>query len=463
MKKKFTVSLKEKIAYGMGDFALMIGYGAIGFYFVFFLTDVAGLPAAWAGYIFLIARVWDAFIDYAMGFITDATKSRWGRRRPYILFGAIPFGIIFALLWIVPFPSQTLLFIYYLSISVLFNTAFAIISIPYNSMMPELTQDYDERTSISGVRMALSFSGTLVAAAGIMVVVDLFYPGKEAYLRSFPIMGVVFGTIIMASLLSTFFGTRERVRESAYSVKEGFLKTFGSIMKLKEFRIILGMFLFNMVGFDLIQVLLIYFLKHVIRVSEDVTFLVMAVPLVVAIAAAPLWAWLGEKWGKKKAYMVAAVYLTFSFMLCLVAPVGNLSFMLIISAFAGIGISASQVIPLSIIPDVIEVDEYENGTRREGAFYGITTFLYKVASALAINVATLLLGFWGYIESTADTVIGQVIQPDSAISAIRIMMGIGPGIFFLTSALFVKFLPIDKERFNEIKRIIDERKKKITD
>ena len=463
MKKNFTVSLKEKIAYGMGDFALMIGYGAIGFYFVFFLTDVAGLPAAWAGYIFLIARVWDAFIDYAMGFITDATKSRWGRRRPYILFGAVPFGIIFALLWIVPFHSQTLLFIYYLSISVLFNTAFAIISIPYNSMMPELTQDYDERTSISGVRMALSFSGTLVAAAGIMVVVDLIFPGKAAYLSSFPVMGMAFGLIIIASLLFTFFGTRERIQKSTYSIKEGFFKTFGSIMKLKEFRIILGMFLFNMVGFDLIQVLLIYFLKHVIRVSEDVTFLVMAVPLVVAIAAAPLWVWLGEKWGKKKAYIVAAVYLIFSFMLCLIAPAGNLTFMLVISALAGIGISASQVIPLSIIPDIIEVDEYENGTRREGAFYGITTFLYKVASALAINVATLLLGFWGYIESTADTLVGQVVQPDSAISAIRIMIGVGPGIFFLISAVFVKVLPINKERFNEIKRIIEDRKKQITD
>jgi GPH family glycoside/pentoside/hexuronide:cation symporter len=463
MNKNFTVSLKEKIAYGMGDFALMIGYGAIGFYFVFFLTDVAGLPAAWAGFIFLIARVWDAFIDYAMGFITDATKSRWGRRRPYILFGAIPFGIIFALLWIVPFQSQTLLFIYYLSISVLFNTAFTIISIPYNSMMPELTQDYDERTSISGVRMALSFSGTLVAAAGIMVVVDLIFPGKSAYISSFPVMGMFFGLIIIASLLLTFFGTRERVRESSYSSKEGFFKTFGSIMKLKEFRIILGMFLFNMVGFDLIQVLLIYFLKHVIQVAEDVTFMVMAVPLVVAIAAAPLWVWLGEKWGKKKAYMVAAVYLIFSFSLCLIAPVGNLTFMLIISAMAGIGISASQVIPLSIIPDIIEIDEYENGTRREGAFYGITTFLYKVASAIAINVATLFLGFWGYIESTADTVIGQVIQPDSAINAIRIMMGVGPGIFFLISAVFVKFLPINKERFNEIKQIIEDRKKQIAD
>ena len=463
MKKKFTLSLKEKFAYGMGDFALMIGYGAIGFYLVFFLTDVAGLPAAWAGYIFLIARVWDAFIDYAMGFITDATKSRFGRRRPYILFGAIPLGIIFALIWIVPFQSPALLFVYYVSISVLFNTAFTIVSIPYNSMMPELTQDYDERTSISGFRMGLSFSGTLVAAAGIMIIVDLIFPGKEAYRSSFPIMGAVFGTIMVASLLFTFFGTRERVQESAYSIKEGFFKTFRSILKLKEFRIILGMFLFNMVGFDLIQVMLIYFLKHVIRVTEDVTFIVMAVPLVVAIIAAPLWIWLGEKWGKKKAYMVAAVYLTFSLMLCLVAPVGNLTFMLIISAFAGIGISASQVIPLSIIPDVIGVDEYKNGTRREGAFYGITTFLYKVASALAVNVATLLLGFWGYIESTADKVIDKVIQPDSAISAIRIMMGIGPGIFFLISAVFVKFLPINKERFNEIKQIIEDRKKQITD
>jgi len=89
----------------MGDFALMIGYGAIGFYLVFFLTDVAGLPAEWAGYIFLIARIWDAVTDYAMGLISDRTKSRYGKRRPYILFGAIPFGIIFSLMWIVPFES----------------------------------------------------------------------------------------------------------------------------------------------------------------------------------------------------------------------------------------------------------------------------------------------------------------------------------------------------------------------
>jgi len=459
MNKNFVLSTREKFAYGMGDFALMIGYGAIGFYLVFFLTDVAGLPAEWAGYIFLIARVWDAITDYAMGIISDRTKSRFGRRRPYILFGALPFGILFALLWLVPFESQTALFIYYLIIFMLFNTAFTVVSIPYNAMTPELTQNYDERTALSGFRMGLSFSGTLVAAAGIMVIVDLIYPGEEAYRSSFPVMGMIFGTVAVVSLLLTFFGTKERAHEQNTAVKEGFFKNLGSIMKLREFRIILGMFLFNMIGFDLIQVMFIYFLKHVIQVPEDLTFVIMAVPLVVAIAAAPLWIRLGEKWGKKKAYIVAAFYLCTSFLICLVAPVGNLTFMIVLAAFSGIGISASQVIPLSIIPDVIEVDEYKNGSRREGAFYGITMFLYKAASALAISLATLLLGFWGYIEASSDTT-AVIVQPGSAITAIRILMGVGPGIFFMLSALFVKILPITRERFDEIKKLIEERKAK---
>ena len=458
MKDKFVVPLREKFAYGLGDFGLMIGYGAIGFYFVFFLTDVAGLPAIWAGYIFLIARIWDAVTDYAMGLISDRTRSRFGRRRPYILFGALPFGIIFSLMWIVPFESEVLLFVYYTTITILFNTVFTIVSVPYNSMTPELTQNYDERTSISGIRMALSFSGTLVAAAGIMAVVDLIFPGKEAYRTSFPLMGIVFGSVTVIALLLTFFGTKERVQPVSNSPKEGFFKTFGSVMKLVEFRLILGMFLFNMIGFDLIQVMLIYFLKHVIQISEDITFLVMAVPLIVAIAAAPLWIKLGEKWGKKKAYIVASIYLALAFLICLVAPVGNLTFMLILSAIAGVGISASQVIPLSIIPDVIEVDEYKNGTRREGAFYGITMFLYKVASAVAINIATLLLAFWGYLDSNAGALTEEIIQPDSAVTAIRLILGIGPGIFFLISALFVKSLPITKESFEEIKKAIEYRK-----
>jgi GPH family glycoside/pentoside/hexuronide:cation symporter len=231
-------------------------------------------------------------------------------------------------------------------------------------------------------------------------------------------------------------------------------------MKLPEFRVVLAMFLFNMVGFDLVQVVLIFFLKHVIKVSDDLVFIFMAIPLVTAVLSAPLWIALGQKWGKKNAFIVAAVYLFVSFLLCLVVPEGGVVFMGVLCAFAGVGVSASQVIPFSIIPDVIEIDEYRNGTRREGAFYGVTMFLYKAASAIAINIATLFLAAFGYMEATAGQNVGEVIQPDSAVWAIRILMGTGPGVCFLVAAAFVRKLSITKERFEEVKLALEERNKR---
>ncbi|WP_455381179.1 MFS transporter, partial [Salinispira pacifica] len=215
MKEGYTVPVREKLAYGLGDFATNVAYGGIGFYFVFFLTDVAGVPAAVAGSVLLIARLWDAVTDYFMGTISDRTRSRFGRRRPYILAGSLPFGIAFLLLWLVPAGSAALLYGYYVAVTLFFNSAFTVVAIPYNSMLPELTQNYNERTSIAGYKMGLSFVGTLVAAAGIMLFVDVIFPGKPAYARSFPLMGAIFGVLITGSLLVTFAGTRERVSAPA--------------------------------------------------------------------------------------------------------------------------------------------------------------------------------------------------------------------------------------------------------
>ncbi len=452
MKEGYVVPVREKMAYGLGDFAINIAYTTIGFYFIFFLVNVAGLPAYWAGVIFLIARAWDAITDYLMGMISDRTETRFGRRRPYILFGSIPFGIAFFLLWLVPFESDLYLVIYYVLITIIFNTAFTVVAVPYGALMPEMSQNYDERTSISGFRMGMSFVGNLVAAVGVALIVDVIFGGHDRYLESYPIMGGLFGIIAIVSFFITFTGTKERVKPLK-QVTGGILETFTSIMKLYEFRIVLGMFLFNMIGFDLIQAIFIFFLKDVIHISEDMTFVVMGIPLVVAVLAAPLWVMLSEKFGKRRAYIIAAVYFALALLLSLVAPVGNLYFVMGIGVLAGFGISASQIIPWSIIPDVIEFDEYHNGVRREGAFYGVTTFLYKVASAVAIALASTLLGLFGYIESST------VSQPESALVAIRLLMGVGPGIFFLISAIFVKALPITRERFDEIRAVLEERKK----
>ncbi|MBN1531682.1 MAG: MFS transporter [Spirochaetes bacterium] len=456
MKEGFVVPTGEKIAYGMGDMAINIAYGAMNFYFLFFLTNVAGISAVVAGGIIMAAVAWDAITDYWMGLISDRTSTRMGRRRPFILFGAVPFGLCYALLWLVPFDDPRALAAYYFVIVILYKVAFTVVSIPYNSLHPELSQNYDERTSISGYRMSLSFVGTLLAAAGIMLVVDVLFPGRPAYGRSYPVQGMIFGAFMTVILLVTFAGTKERTPAVApHAAFQGFFKSLSSTLALREFRYVLGMFIFNMVGFDLMSALLVFFLKDVIHIPEDFTFIIMAVPLVVAVASAPLWVYLGERWGKRKAYRTAALYLAMVFLACLVAPVGSKPFVIGVCVLAGVGISASQVIPFSIIPDVIEVDEYEHGTRREGAFYGVIMFLYKVSAAVAINVASLLLGLFGYVESTA----GQITaQPASALWAVRILIGVGPGLCFLVSAFFVHRLPITRERFDEIKRIIQERK-----
>lgn len=452
MRPGFVVPVREKLAFGIGDFAFNIAYTTVGFYFIYFLVNVAGLPAGWAGTIFLVARIWDAVMNLVAGNLSDRTQSRFGRRRPYLLFGSIPFGIAFMFLWIVPLEGTVALFIYYLCVTVIFNTLFSLTTMPYNALMPELSQDYDERTSISGYRMTFSYFGNLMAAAGVAVIVDVIFKGHAHYRTSYPVMAIVYGVIIAVCLLITFVGTHERVKPERI-VTEGIIASLRSLLKLPEYRFVLGMFVFNMIGLDLIQTLYIFFLKDVIRIPEGMTFVVMGIPILIAVVAVPFWVFLGERVGKRTAYIIAAVYIAIAMLLNLFLPVGNLPLAIFLSVLAGIGFSASQVIPFSIIPDVIEIDELQQGVRREGAFYGTTNFIYKITSATVIGLTTALLGYFGYVENAVSP------QPGSALTAIRLMLSFGPAVFFLISALFIKLLPLTKERFDEVKRLIEERKR----
>lgn len=450
MNEKSVVPFREKIAFGLGDFAINIAYTAIGFYFIFFLVNVAGLPAALAGIVFLIARAWDASMNFVAGNISDRTTTRFGRRRPFILASSVPMGICFALLWMVPRSSTTSVFVYFIIIALIYNTVFSFAMTPYNALMPELSQDYDERTSISGYRMALSIVGNLLAAAGGSLIVDTLYKGAANYRQSYPVMGMLFGCIMAVSLIITFFGTHERVQQHP-AAPMGFFATMHSVLSLPEFRIVLGMFIFNMIGLDLIQMLFIFYLKYAVRVADSLTFVLMGIPLVIAICAVPLWVWLSGKVGKRGAYMTAAVYMTASLLLALLVPAGDMVFIICLAVMAGIGFSAASVIPFSIIPDVIEIDELTNGVRREGIFYGTSMLLYKICSALVIALATAALGWFGYVEGPWSA------EPSSAILAIRLFFGISPGVFFLLAALCAKILPITKERFEEVKKIIEKR------
>lgn len=453
MKTGFVVSTREKISYGMGDLGNNVAYGSIGFYFVFFLTDVAGMSPIWAGYIFMVARMWNALADLFVGVLSDRTRSRFGRRRPYLLFGAVPLGICFSLLWMVPFSGITWQIIYYTLIGILFNTAYSLVAIPYNSLLPELSQNYDERTSIAGFKMGLSFVGSLLSAMGVMLIVDTIYPGKSMYQESFPVMGRILALFVVINTLIAFFGTKERVSSNSAEYKGGVRASLKSLLALREFRLVAGVFIFNMIGFDIITAMYIYYLKNAIKISGDLSFIFMAIPLVIAVAATPLWVRVSEKAGKQKAYIISALYFLVPLSLCLVIPAGNIPLVLTVTFMMGVGISASQVLTYSILPDVVEVDEMKNGVRREGAIYGLTMFLYKICSAVSVAAVTAAMGLFGYVESTGT----EIVQSDSAVMGIRILISCVPAFCFVISAVIVKKLPLGREAFDALKQSISER------
>ena len=441
------LTVREKIAYGVGDLGNNVAYGALGFYFVFFLTDVAGLSPFWAGNIFMIVRMWNAVLDMVVGGVSDHTKTRHGRRRPYLLYGALPLGVAFALLWQVFFVGEVSMIVFYIFAGVLFSTMFSLVAIPYNALLPELSQDYNERTSISGFKMAFSFVGSLLSAMGVTLIVDTIYPGKVMYRQSYPVMGWLLGAVVAVCILLCFAGTKERVQPTLQK-PEPMLKSLRSLLRLKEYRLVLGVFIFNMVGFDIIMALYIYFMKYALQISDDVSYLFMMIPLVLAVIATPLWVWVSDKLGKKKAYIISAIYFVIPLLICLFLPAGNIPLIIGIIALIGVGISASQTLTFSILPDVVEVDELKNGVRREGTIYGTTMFLYKIASAVLVALATAMLGVFGYLESAGGEV---VTQPASAILGIRLLIGIVPALCFILSAVFVKNLPLSKQEFDAIR------------
>ncbi len=451
MKDSSKLAKSEKFFYGIGDMGNNVAYGAVGFYFVFFLTDVAGISPVWAGYIFMISRMWNAVCDFIMGIVSDNTKTRFGRRRPFLLFGAIPLGIAFAILWVVPFSGNTQLVIYYTFAGILFNTLYSLVSIPYNALLPELSQDYDERTSISGYKMALSFVGTLLSAVGATLIVDTIYPGKSMYAVSYPIMGKVLGLILIVSILLAFARTKERVKSKDVEIQGNVFKNLKSLAKLREFKLVLGVFIFNMIAFDVIMALYIYFMRYALKISDDLSFIFMAVPLVAAIIVTPMWVSISNKLGKKRTYIISAIYFVIPLIACMLMPAGNIPITIVITVLIGVGISASQVLVFSILPDVVEVDELKNGVRREGLIYGATMFIYKIGSALFVAIVTAAMGWFGYVESTGSL---MVEQTTNAIFGIRFLIGCVPALCLIISVIFINKLSLGKESFDNVKKSI---------
>lgn len=437
-----------KFIYGMGDIGFSLTSTILGAYFAIFLTDVVGVAPRVAAAAIFIGRTWDYFNDPLIGHLSDRTRSRWGRRRPFLLFGALPFALCYMLLWARPgFESDVALAVYYAAAYVIFDAAATFVYMPYFALTPELTPDYDERTSLTSYRMFFSIFGSLVAFTIPLMIIDGFRPENAP--RVF-LMGAIFAVVSALPLLLVFLFTRERVEYqeiAATSLRE----SLRAARNNRPFIFSAVIYLFTWTSIAILETGLIYYLKYVVE-REAQSDLIMASIFVTAILFLPFWNWVSRRWDKRRAYAAGITFwAVVQLVLIMLTPGSPLALIFAVCVLAGIGVSAAHVLPWSIIPDAIEWDEYQTGARHEGMFYSLITLASKVASSIAIPLALVVLDATGYIPNSAA-------QPASAVMGIRLIIGPIPAVLLISGILFALMYPLSRDKHRQVVRELEERR-----
>lgn len=450
------LKMRNIIAYGSGD---IYGGGAffiIGLLFLIFMTDIVGLPPVLAGTVIMVGEVWDAITDPIMGIISDRTRSKFGRRRVYFLWGIIPCGISFMLLWIdISIGGQFVKFLYYMIMYIIFNGVFTMIMVPYNAMPSEMCDGYKERSRLVGVRMIFSLFGAFLG--GVLPTSIINTVGNER--GGYMIMGMIFALIFSAPWYFVFRGTWEKPIEVRKDKKVNTLKDimrgFNKIGKNRTVRAHIGMFLCAYVALDVFMALFVYYIKYYMEIPQFHQ-IILGIFIVVQVLSMMIVAKECSKHGNGKTYrMHLLIWILGMGILGFVIPTSTAGTMFIVIVMIAYGASGGMMIPYNNIAFVVDCDEIVCKKRREGVHAGLMTFVRKTAQAVAIFFVGVALEWIGYVSS--DGIGGGVLQSDRAIIGIKnIFIGVPIVLLIIGVLISYKFkvTPYNhKIIINEIKRL----------
>jgi glycoside/pentoside/hexuronide:cation symporter, GPH family len=462
------LDFSTKLAFGAGDLGTaitaMIGIS----YLSPFLTDVAGLSPGLAGRTQLIGKVWDAVNDPLVGVLSDRTQSKWGRRYPWMMWGAIPFGICFFLNWIVPHFSadasfnQVALFWYYTAASILFNAFYTVVNLPYTALTAELTQDYDERTSLNSFRFTFSIGGSILSLI-IALVIAALVPQDRAL--QFLILGAVCSIISVLPVYWCVWGTRKRAQavanqnpELEQPVSLPFIQQIKAAFTNVPFLFVIGIYLCSWLAVQLTAGIIPYFVVNWMRLPQLHVSLVLLAVQGTSMSMLFVWNSVSRRMGKKAVYFMGmSSWFIAQIGLFFIQP-GQIGFLYLLCILAGIGVSCAYLIPWSMLPDVIELDELRTGQRREGIFYSLVVFIQKVCLGLAVALMLESLGWAGYIKPVGNI---PQLQPDAVLQVIRFFIAPVPAIALFLGLVLTYFYPITREAHAEILLELEKRKNRI--
>jgi GPH family glycoside/pentoside/hexuronide:cation symporter len=432
------LSVRFKILFGTGDLTTNSFQAVILFYQLFFLTDVAGLRPSQAAWAIAIGRIWDAVNDPLFGIISDRIKSPLGRRRVVLLFGAVPLGVSFMLMWIIPNTSEAFLVIYYALAFILFDTCYTAIHVSYNALTPVVTRDYDERSSLNGYRMFFGLTGSLGAIILATVLAEQVADQQALFL----LLGIGLGLFNMIPPLIVYAITkdyRSQLEERPLSARASVSET----VKNRAFQMLMGLYLFSWTTASIMAAVLIFFANYYLDRPDQANYYVLAAQGA-AILFIPLVVYMARKLDKRRTFVINCAWWIVLLLLLFFVPPEMAGLVFVLAALAGLGIATVYVIPWAMIPDIIEDDQLKTGQRREGSYYALVSFFQKLGTGFALWVMGQVFELAGYINPVPGEPLPA--QPETAVLAIQLFMSIIPAVLLVVAILFALRYPISREK-----------------
>lgn len=435
-----------KLAYGVGDIYGGGSFLIVGVLFLVFLTNVEGLSGVQAGSIIMIGKAWDAITDPLMGILSDRTKSKFGRRRVYFLFGGIPVFLSWIMLWnSFGISDGVAKFVYYTVAYMFFSTAFTMVMVPYNAILADMTNDYNERSSFTGVRLSFSAGAAILCGIFPAMITGAFEDQKTGYL----VMAVLFGLVFAISWLVVFFGTWENTKSAGISVFT--YREWLSVFQNKSFRLYAVIFVTSQMAIDITMALAVYYLGVSLR-KDELFVPAMASILIVQLIFMMLFSKMAQKYGKRvPGYLAAVIWIVANGVIFTLSPKTPELVVVIVTSFIGVGAAGCNLVSWSILPDISDVDELMTGKRREGLYSGMSTFLRKFSGGIAIGSIGVLLDVFQYSD---DAVKSGMIQPITDLG-IRLMFCVLPALFLVVTLFALKKYRLGKEEFAIMQTVLN--------
>ena len=423
----------NRIAYGAGDMAVNITWAALGMFIIYFYTDVALIPAAAVGTLMFLGRLFDGITDVIVGALVDKTRTRWGKARPWVLFGAVPFAVFSTLLFAVPNVSNSGKLLYAYVTYLLMTIAFTAVCIPVGTINTLMTKDINERAKLNVFRMFMAQIGFLFVTTVTLPMVKSFGDNQRAWVITFALLT----TLSVILCWFTVAGTRE-IREIRDADKEEvtFSTRCKAMFQNKYWLLATGFFLVFSIGYALNQAALVYYSKWLLGNEQLVSLLTWAflLPVMIGFLGLPK---LIRSFGKTK-LMIAGILISIVGLLLMALFPFSLGVAIASQIIKGIGQIPLLGIVWALFPDTIEYGEWKTGIRSEGLLYSSGSFAQKLGIGLGSALLSWVLALGNYNGSLST-------QPETALTAIKWSFIYVPIATFILQLAILYFYDLDKK------------------